>query len=41
MNDLKFRKGTILAENSVYLTEGVWQEEAYNDAIRLGTQLCV
>ena len=34
MNDLKFRKGTILAENSVYLTEGVWQEEAYNDAIR-------
>ena len=34
LNDLKFRKGTILAENSVYLTEGVWHEEAYNDAIR-------
>ena len=34
LNDLKFRKGTILGENSVYLTEGVWHEEAYSDAIR-------
>ncbi|MFP6766442.1 MAG: TolC family protein, partial [Planctomycetaceae bacterium] len=34
LNDLKFRKGTILTENSVFLTEGVWQEEAYDDALR-------
>lgn len=34
LNDLKFRKGTILAENSVFLTEGVWHEEAYGAAIR-------
>ncbi|MBC8289202.1 MAG: TolC family protein, partial [Planctomycetes bacterium] len=34
LNDLKFRKGTILTENSVFLTEGVWHEESYDDALR-------
>lgn len=34
LNDLKFRKGTILTENSVFLTEGVWHEDAYDDALR-------
>ena len=34
LNDLKFRKGTILTDNSVFLTEGVWHEEAYDDALR-------
>ena len=34
LNDLKFRKGTILTDNSVFLSEGVWHEEAYDDALR-------
>ncbi len=32
LNDLQFRKGTILSHNSVYLAEGAWREEAYEDA---------
>lgn len=34
LNDLRFRKGTILMDNSVYLSESLWVEEAYDDALR-------
>jgi len=32
LNDLQFRKGTILTHNSVYLMEGGWTQDAYVDA---------
>ncbi len=32
LNDLQFRKGTILAHNAIYLAEGSWREAAYVDA---------
>ncbi|HWL11203.1 MAG TPA: TolC family protein [Planctomicrobium sp.] len=32
LNDLQFRKGTILTHNSIYLAEGSWRPEAYADA---------
>ncbi|WP_437187182.1 TolC family protein [Planctomicrobium sp. SH668] len=32
LNDLQFRKGTILAHNSVYMSEGGWEQTAYRDA---------
>jgi len=32
LNDLEFRKGTVLSHNSVYLSEGAWDAEAYRDA---------
>lgn len=32
LNDLQFRKGTILAHNAVYISEGGWCPEAYADA---------
>ncbi len=32
--DLKFRKGTILRDDQVYLSEGMWDTEAYGQAIR-------
>jgi len=34
LNDLKFRKGTALVDNNVYLSEGMWTGEAYGDAVR-------
>jgi outer membrane protein TolC len=34
LNDLNFRKGTILYDRNVYLTESLWTEEAYSDAMR-------
>lgn len=34
LTDLKFRKGTILRESQVYLSEGMWDAEAYGDALR-------
>jgi hypothetical protein len=34
LNDLQFRKGTLLEHNSVYLAEGGWRPEAYYDANR-------
>lgn len=34
LNDLRFRKGTLLMDNSVYLSESLWREEAYDDALR-------
>ncbi|MBI1312245.1 TolC family protein [bacterium] len=34
LNDLNFRKGTILYDRNVYLTESLWTEEAYEDAMR-------
>ena len=34
LNDLNFRKGTILYDRNVYLTESLWTEEAYDDAMR-------
>jgi len=36
LNDLQFRKGTILTHNAVYLAEGSWREEAYVDAKHQG-----
>lgn len=32
--DLKFRKGTILRDDQVYLSEGMWDTEAYGQAVR-------
>jgi len=32
LNDLEFRKGTILSHNSIYLSEGSWDLEAFRDA---------
>ncbi len=32
LNNLEYRKGTILAHNSIYLSEGPWSAEAYRDA---------
>lgn len=32
LNDMEFRKGTILSHNSIYLSEGSWTPEAYRDA---------
>ena len=32
LNDLQYRKGTILTHNSIYLLEGGWCPEAYVDA---------
>ncbi len=34
MNELRFRKGTLLMDNSVYLSESLWTEDAYDDALR-------
>ncbi len=34
IDDLNFRKGTILYDRNVYLTESLWTEEAYDDAMR-------
>ncbi|MHC4876096.1 MAG: TolC family protein [Planctomycetota bacterium] len=34
LNDLNFRKGTILYDRNVYLTESLWTAEAYEDAMR-------
>ncbi len=32
LNDMQFRKGTILTHNAIYLSEGSWAQEAYTDA---------
>lgn len=32
ITDLNFRKGAILQTNSIYLSEGEWNPEAYEDA---------
>ncbi|MSR57372.1 MAG: TolC family protein [Planctomycetaceae bacterium] len=34
LNDLRFRKGTLLEDNNVHLQEGAWTPEAYKDALR-------
>ena len=34
LNELRFRKGTLLMDNSVYLSESLWTEDAYDDALR-------
>jgi len=34
LNDLRFRKGTLLADNSVFLSESLWTADAYDDALR-------
>jgi outer membrane protein TolC len=34
LNDLRFRKGTLLIDNSVFLSESLWTEDAYDDALR-------
>ncbi|MFN9717312.1 MAG: TolC family protein [Planctomycetota bacterium] len=34
ITDLNFRKGTLLANNSVFLSEGEWNPEAYDDVLR-------
>ncbi len=33
LTDLKFRKGTILRDDQVYLSEGMWDAEAYGQAL--------
>ncbi|WP_437228068.1 TolC family protein [Planctomicrobium sp. SH661] len=32
LNDMEYRKGTILTHNSIYMSEGPWNPEAYRDA---------
>jgi outer membrane protein TolC len=34
LNELRYRKGTLLMDNSVYLSESLWTEDAYDDALR-------
>ena len=34
LNDLNFRKGSILVDRNVYLSESLWTEDAYADALR-------
>lgn len=34
INDLNFRKGTILMDRNVFLSESLWEEDAYDDAMR-------
>lgn len=34
MADIHFRKGTLLEHNNVFLSEGAWDTEAYQDALR-------
>jgi outer membrane protein TolC len=34
LNELRFRKGTLLMDNSVFLSESLWTEDAYDDALR-------
>ncbi|OYW12956.1 MAG: transporter, partial [Planctomycetales bacterium 12-60-4] len=34
LTDMRVRKGTLLEENSVYLAEGSWTPEAYDEAMR-------
>jgi hypothetical protein len=34
ITDLHFRKGTLLENNNVHLSEGLWTPEAYKDALR-------
>lgn len=34
LNELRYRKGTILMDNSVFLSESLWTEDAYDDALR-------
>ena len=34
MNELRYRKGTLLMDNSVYLSESLWTADAYDDALR-------
>lgn len=34
MTDIHFRKGTLLENNNVHLSEGMWQPEAYKEALR-------
>ena len=34
LNDLRFRKGTLLIDNSVFLSESLWTEDTYDDALR-------
>jgi hypothetical protein len=34
INDLHFRKGTLLEVNNVHLSEGAWTPDAYKDALR-------
>jgi len=34
INDLHYRKGTLLEHNSVHLAEGMWNPDAYKDALR-------
>jgi len=34
LNDLRFRKGTLLIDNSIFLSESLWTEDAYDDALR-------
>ncbi|NQV25169.1 MAG: TolC family protein [Rhodopirellula sp.] len=34
LNELRYRKGTLLMDNSVFLSESLWTEDAYDDALR-------
>lgn len=34
LNELRYRKGTLLMDNSVFLSESLWTPEAYDDALR-------
>ncbi|MDA1162122.1 MAG: TolC family protein [Planctomycetota bacterium] len=34
LNELRFRKGTLLMDNSVFLSESLWTEDAYDDSLR-------
>jgi outer membrane protein TolC len=34
LNELRYRKGTLLMDNSVYLSESLWTADAYDDALR-------
>lgn len=34
LNELRFRKGTLLMDNSVFLSESLWTDDAYDDALR-------
>jgi len=38
LNELRYRKGTLLMDNSVYLSESLWTEDAYDDALRRAWQ---
>jgi outer membrane protein TolC len=34
LNELRYRKGTLLMDNSVFLSESLWTADAYDDALR-------